>query len=645
MFPAEEKREPGTTNSDDFYEEEEQESFKSNPVLTALAEGRVPEVKPNYEYFSQLLALQSAITVRPKYCEIYVSSPDVKVRDGIAYDSDNQPLDQQSFPHLNKYLGCDDTPKALEKEVLLHEYTQNLDRTTSACVRTVTRRWQKDAPALYDTLDLPQQDDECLLLEMCSTVELHEHPRFPLGAQLTGFVEVAVLQPALQNHRWKCLTRLTRPPELCDEDDEEGNGLMYTNESGIHRRGCGDVRPECDCHLGARSEIPVPFPAVEWASILSRAASLYPDLEHRRKEEKKHGKDRKHGVLGRSSSKRKRSDDEGDASAWTRREPSGSDLICRVAMYQELWSCAPDSNRWTRQAIIFWRFNTTNQWYKYNPVFRPAGTIWRWLTVNDPMSRYHQTKALVYPSSSLPRDAVMSPTPSVSQQLTATMSENFHQAWPGVPPMPPPHGGAGGAAGMGFLDSFSSGLVTPPPSATLPGSYSNNGSFDGSNSVGGYLPPSTCGPNGQALASSSQPYFDGTGGGGGSGSGGAVPPYIPGPLDLSGHFGAYDGSGTSSSATPQANGHGHGHGHIDGIPVQGWDMATLDGWQSASANTPVAGTDWMGPSKMDSQIWNPVHWSSQGGGGVARDESPGAQKRRRTENFDNHGPLPDGWQS
>lgn len=368
LFPAEEKKEPGSTNSDDYYDEEEQESFKSNPVLTALAEGRVPDVKPNYEYFSQLLALQSLISVRPKTAEVYVSSSEVKFRDEIAYDAQDAPLDTESFPHLNKYNNCDDSPSVLGKDVLLHEYTRSLDRTTSACVKTVTRRWQKDAPEIYETLELPTRDEECLLLEMCATLELHEHARFPSGSELTGFVEVAITNPNLQSHRWKCVTRLTRPSELHSDDKKSS---VYTNETGIHRRGCSDSKPDCDCHSRPRQDIHVPFPAVEWASILSMAVQ-YPDVEHQRKKEKRtKGDDRKN--LDRAGSKRKRSEDDGDAASWARRDLTGSDLICKVAMYQELWSCAPDSNRWVRQGIVFWRFNTTNQWYKYNPVFKPAG--------------------------------------------------------------------------------------------------------------------------------------------------------------------------------------------------------------------------------------------------------------------------------
>ncbi|CAG9950098.1 unnamed protein product, partial [Clonostachys rosea f. rosea IK726] len=282
LFPAEEKKEPGTTNSDDFYEEEEQESFKSNPVLTALAEGRVPECQ--------------AQDVR----DLCFVAPMSEFRDEIAYDANKQPLDPASFPHLNKYANCDDGPNILGKDVLLHEYTRSLDRSTSACVKTVTRRWQKEAPALYETLELPTRDEECLLLEMCTTVELNDDAKFPSGSEITGFVEVAVTRPGLQNHRWKCVTKLTRPEELHSEDSPQ----RY-----IH----------------------VPFPAVEWASILSTAVH-YPDAEHQKKKEKRNKHGDKRLDMERAGSKRKRSEDEGDASAWARREPTGSDLICKVAM-------------------------------------------------------------------------------------------------------------------------------------------------------------------------------------------------------------------------------------------------------------------------------------------------------------------------
>lgn len=631
----------------------------------------MPEVKPNYEYFSQLLALQSAISVRPKTCEIFVSSPDVEFRDDIAYDANNQPLDPASFPHLNKYANCDDGPNILGKDVLLHEYTRSLDRSTSACVKTVTRRWQKEAPALYETLELPTRDEECLLLEMCTTVELNDDAKFPSGSEITGFVEVAVTRPGLQNHRWKCVTKLTRPEELHSEDSPP---KVYINESGIHRKGCGDSRSDCECHMRPRQDIHVPFPAVEWASILSTAVH-YPDAEHQKKKEKRNKHGDKRLDMERAGSKRKRSEDEGDASAWARREPTGSDLICKVAMYQELWSCAPDSTRWTRQAILFWRFSTTNQWYKYNPVFRPAGTTWKWLTVNDPMSRYHQQKALVYPSASgnvsVSRDSVMSPTPSVNQHLTAAMNETFSSAWD-------TSGGAGnnvtltqvpaGNSNMALFDSFPNGLATPPPTASLHGSYSTSGSFDATN---GFL-ASGCGTSdGQTPGlPSSQQYFDGPHGPQAvvttfadvkpmPASVGVVGSYMsggpPAPLDLSAASLVYDGS-----AHPHHNPHTHHHPQQSNgsSGMQGWDMTPLDSWTGTPTGAPTVtptGSDWGPPTtgapapKMEHPaMWNPAHWpapvpTTAAGAAPGRDGSPPPMKRRRGDMLDGGVPVTAGW--
>lgn len=624
LFPAEEKKEPGSTNSEDYYDEEEQESFKSNPVLTALAEGRVPEVKPNYEYFSQLLTLQSSITVRPKTCEIFVSSSDVKIRDDIAYDAHDTPLDQESFPHLNKYTNCDDSPNVLGKDVLLHEYTRSLDRSTSACVKSVTRRWQKDAPEMYETLDLPTRDEECLLLEMCATLELHEHAKFPSGSELTGFVEVAITQPSLQNHRWKCVTRLTRPAEL---HSDESKPAVYTNETGIHRRGCNDNKVDCDCHTRARQDIHVPFPAVEWASILSVAVQ-YPDVEHQRKKEKrsKNGDDKK-GDIERTSSKRKRSEDDGDAASWGRRQPTGSDLICKVAMYQELWSCAPDSSRWTRQGIVFWRFNTTNQWYKYNPVFKPAGTSWRWLTVNDPMSRYHQQKALVYPSTPVSRDSIMSPTPSVNQHMTAVMNETFSSAtWdngtnlPQVPTVPTANNG------LTLFEPFSSGLATPPPTAGLHPSYPTSFDQHLPPSTGvSFLSSSTCsttGPDNQpSTLAHNQPYFD----------------TQTTLTDLKPAMSSVNPFTASSASLDLSSQLVYDNSECD-TSLQGWDIPSLDGWSGASASA-----EW-GPhnAKVEqgdqATMWTQAQWA-QMAANAERDGSPRPMKRRRGDPMEGHVPV------
>ncbi|KAF4976974.1 hypothetical protein FZEAL_6445 [Fusarium zealandicum] len=623
LFPAEEKKEPGSTNSDDYYDEEEQESFKSNPVLTALAEGRIPDVKPNYEYFSQLLALQSLITVRPKMAEIYVSSSHVKMRDDVAYDASDNPLDQDSFPHLNKYANCDDSPTVLGKDVLLHEYTRSLDRTTSACVKTVTRRWQKDAPEIYETLDLPTRDEDCLLLEMCATLELHEHARYPTGSELTARVEVTITQPTLQNHRWKCVTRLTRPTELHNDDKKQA---VYINETGIHRPGCNDSTPDCDCHTRPRQEIHVPFPAMEWASILSTAAQ-YPDVEHQRKKEKrsKGDGDRKKHDLERSSSKRKRSEDDGDAASWARREPTGSDLVCKVAMYQELWSCAPDSTRWVRQGIIFWRFNTTNQWYKYNPVSKPAGTSWRWLTINDPMSRYHQQKALVYPSAAVSRDAIMSPTPSINQHMTAAMNETFGSSWDANGGLTQVQTVPAANNGLTLFESFSHGLATPPPTAGLQGSYPTSFEHGMPQSTGVGFLPSTCSTAGESQpghAHSQAAYYQGQ-------------TSLADLKPIMSAVNPFQGAATTS-ALDLSNTLVYDNAECD-TGLQGWDMPALDAWSTGGA-----GPDWaahtgkVDPGNDHTAMWTQSHWAQMGA--TDRDGSPRPVKRRRGD-IDGHVPV------
>ena len=604
----------------------------------------MPDVKPNYDYFSQLLSLQSSICIRPKTCEIFVSSSSITIRDDTAYDANDVPLDAGSFPHLNKYKNCESSPHVLGRDVLLHEYTQAIDRTTSACVKSVTRRWQKEAPAMYETLDLPGRDEECLLMEMCATVDLHEHAKFPSGSELTGFVEVAISQPGLQNHRWKCVTRLTRPRELQSEDSKRD---VYTNESGIHRRGCNDSKPDCECHLRHRQDIHVPFPAVEWASILSMAVE-YPDVEHQRKKERRNNRsadgDRKRPELERTNSKRKRTEDEGDAASWVRREPTGSDLLCKVAMYQELWSCAPDSSRWVRQCILFWRFNTTNQWFKYNPVFKPAGTTWRWLTINDPMSRYHQQKALIYPSAGdVNRDSIMSPTPPAQQHQMAARSDTFNAAWETHVGLPHLSGLSGSGNTLTLFDGFAGGLATPPPSASLHGSYPTN-SFDASalsSNNGLSFMSSTCSnttgsePHSAGLPPSQSAYYDSqTSFTDVKSMPGGVNPYMPvsSSLDLTGHV-VYDGSDCNTN-------------------VQGWDMQNLEGWAANPEGVHSASSSWASQQKLNnsdgSGIWPSASWGPLSapltGGGLGRSGSPRQMKRRRTEMLDSSQlPVSDGW--
>jgi transcriptional enhancer factor len=120
------------------------ESFKNNKVLIALAEGRLPEERPNYDYFARLLAAESEVFVRPKTCWIYVSSSEVTLssdckeataRDGTvlsadAFTPDGRRLEcKGDYPHLilnsNEETRRDlcNGKDSRQSKHLLHEYT------------------------------------------------------------------------------------------------------------------------------------------------------------------------------------------------------------------------------------------------------------------------------------------------------------------------------------------------------------------------------------------------------------------------------------------------------------------------------------------------------------------------------------------
>jgi transcriptional enhancer factor len=475
------------------------ESFKNNPVLRALAEGRLPEQRPNYDYFAQLLASDALVSVRPKTCWVFVASSEVRVDENrTAFDRNGNTLSPETYPHLAKnFSDGDSLCRPLPSTVLLHEYTHAVAQKESKAAREMAEEWQERFPDLYDGLDLAIRDNRCDLVEMKVTLELHSLSHFPTGSELNGFVEISITQPILQSHRWKCVTRLARPAELCGEKPGGAGEVLLleqTNEVGVqytHRPGCDDRKLDCDCANRPRQDVRVPFPAAEWASILSNCANFL----HGNADEQgtsKNGNIEEGGKAGRKDTGRVRA-----------KGSTASELISRVAMFQELWSCHPDAQdrqAWMRRAVLIWGFQTVEQVDGQNrPVTIPAGTTWRFLTALDPSSQYHQQRIYLEPASTttdttsingsgtVARDSIMSPTPHYQHQLSAAMSENFSTAWqmetmtlpgnlpgnlPNLSPAP---------SSLSVLDAFPHGLATPPPTASLHPSYTN--SFDTTNEL------------------------------------------------------------------------------------------------------------------------------------------------------------------
>ncbi|KAH6657871.1 hypothetical protein BKA67DRAFT_656112 [Truncatella angustata] len=592
-------------------EEGEVESFKNNRVLIALAEGRLPDERPNYDYFARLLAADSDVFARPKTCWIYVSSsevtlsPDYKeayAHDGTtlhadAYTPDGQRLEcKGDYPHLvlnsNKETrkdlrsGRDDEPP----KHLLHEYTRTLTQKESSSIKDISFKWDHQFPDLRDNLlsalseTLPSHDrtSRCVV-GPCDTIyfdvvlDLHATSRFPSGTHLEGSVQLQICRPELANHRWRSVTSVAKPQELEHDSDE----APFWNCSN-----------PCDLVGRQKDVIEVPFPAKSWAStFMSLSRYVNADRDRRDRRSKTVKEDSNFVEAGEQKPQLQQHRGKSSEKTYT-----PSELLKQVAMYQEIWSAPNDGSEkpgWTRRAIILWTFDhvhsTTDD--KGNTTTLPPQTNWRFLTKIDPTSQAHQQRANVSGSPRVSRDAVMSPMPTYANHLTtANMHENFNSA-------------AYDAAShnmtlssqsvhsypstLGLMDSFSSGgLATPPPTASLSSSYAH--SFDSA-----------------TIASTDSLHH---------------------------HLSFLsDGSGTNSHGTLVA---GDGHGHVDpfltglGVPVvtsSGYDDdPTLQAW-ATTATSSLAALDQWTTTYVDSQhslAWADATGHLSADEVVSRDETP-----------------------
>lgn len=416
------------------------------------------------------------MAVRPSLCWILVSSAAVRFeseghRRGEAFKSDGLPLDGRMYPHLGLNLKREEWPERgkIIRGTLLQEYTRSLSQKEASSVREVSQDWEDRFPGpMMDALDGIVRDDLRDILHFHVTLDVQEPDRFPEGSELNSLVEVTIEQPNLQNHRWKSVTRLARPWELmpsgttADEGTNDADQVpvsVITREIGnqyMHRPGCHGVGNggHCDCFHNSRlrrQQLAVPFPAPEWATMLSmltgyRKHSLEPENGSDGSEmyttTQRAGSVKKSSSSKRSSygstttttttttaTSRRHSNDAGDetgddsfvstsstgSNGSNGAPPTQMDLVRNIAMLQELWSCGPasatsassppgdgsaDGNTWTRRAVILWTFETiysVNE-KKMEVVKTPAGTGWRFLTTIDPTSQFHQQQALVTPA-------------------------------------------------------------------------------------------------------------------------------------------------------------------------------------------------------------------------------------------------------
>lgn len=318
-------------------EDEDTESFKNNRVLIAIADGRLPDERPNYDYFARLLAADADVNLRPKQCWIFVSSSGVTLRerhvpaeDGAGgagrkqiagYDSTGRRiLSEAEYPHLRlnedkeyKNLSCHGEPT-----VLLHEYTRTLTQKESCSVREISNNWSVRFPDLAEKLStalggssnssgadarqgaVPAADERTsrCVVGPCDTfhfevvLDLHANAKFPEGSHCNGVVELAISRPDLHGHSWRSVTTVVKPDALYFDDKEPDYHDRASPVDVIpsHRVGCPAAAPNfpCDCIArGSRDTIGVRFPASSWANtfvMLAPHVSAYREEQARERE-------------------------------------------------------------------------------------------------------------------------------------------------------------------------------------------------------------------------------------------------------------------------------------------------------------------------------------------------------------------------
>ncbi|KAL8381407.1 hypothetical protein RB595_005601 [Gaeumannomyces hyphopodioides] len=268
------------------------ENLKADPVLLALREKRMPEERPNYAYWSWVLAADQRVHLRPSQCWICVSArtvryvPDEVRGGGYAYNTaTGERLDQAQFPHLNKNLRRDEWPRAATGVTgpLLHEYTQAIKQEPGGSAHAMKRDWAHDFPLLHKPLDQALRENVNDIFHCHVVLDVHGGD-LPAGSELNSWVEVTIQQPGLHNHDWKVRTLLSRPPELCQDgvagaEDDPASDKAFTevvNSSG-HVLNCKLAGTcSCDCvRSRQRPEIDVNPPAHELA-IMLKELSRYP---------------------------------------------------------------------------------------------------------------------------------------------------------------------------------------------------------------------------------------------------------------------------------------------------------------------------------------------------------------------------------
>ncbi|TAQ86564.1 hypothetical protein B7494_g5123 [Chlorociboria aeruginascens] len=274
-----------------------QDSFKENPCLVALSQGRLPNKRNDDSYGSSNISLGTAHEpLRPSLFWLLIASKSVDNVDGNGrFKSEDQLYLDGSI--LHKYSGLS-----------MQRPRENLE-----CIPN----WRQKFPNLNDLYITNNLN--CDLIHMDVSLELLPN-HVPDGSELCTRLEMSMPGRESSRCRWQSVTSLTKP-----EDFYRDAALDVPLDATIFPMDILAIRETETC-------IKVPFPAEAWAHTFTSLTIMHQKFEEERKSQS-------YGSSKLGSSVRP-----------TR------EYVDQITMYQELQSSSGRGMPFVRRAIIIWTF-------------------------------------------------------------------------------------------------------------------------------------------------------------------------------------------------------------------------------------------------------------------------------------------------
>jgi transcriptional enhancer factor len=225
-----------------------EDSFKNDPCLRALSEGRLPDQSPEqYAMFNQVLGMPmvSRTSTEPNVFWLLITSS------SIPTDANGRNTNEEDLYHSG---------------LVAHKYTSLSTQRPSDSIESIFN-WRHRFPQLYHHHSTSSFSCEVIHMDVALCLMV-SHP--PEGAELVSRTEISLPNAGydhesgmyLEDSTWRIATTLSKPAELCHNPAVDPPILNQMSIIPILSMNVQEAR------------IKVPFPAMAWAHAFTSLTDL-----------------------------------------------------------------------------------------------------------------------------------------------------------------------------------------------------------------------------------------------------------------------------------------------------------------------------------------------------------------------------------